>query len=265
MRPGRITLDGRHLETAWWGPGPEAAPTLVLLHEGLGCVALWRDIPARLAEATGCGVFAYSRFGYGQSDPAPLPRPLRYMHDEATAVLPRVLDAAGVRRAILAGHSDGASIAVIHAGSCQDFRVRGLVLMAPHVVVETVTVAHIAEARRRYERDGLRERLARHHRDVDVAFRGWNAAWLDPGFPAAFDLQPELAHVRVPILVVQGEADPYGTVEQVRIVERETYCPVDSVLLPGIGHAPHLEAPEATLAVIVEFAERLFRVHEPAG
>jgi pimeloyl-ACP methyl ester carboxylesterase len=264
MRPGRITLDGRHLETAWWGPGPDAAPSLVLLHEGLGCVALWRDIPARLAEATGCGVFAYSRFGYGQSDPAPLPRPLRYMHDEAQAVLPRVLDAARVRRAILVGHSDGASIAAIHAGSRQDFRVRGLVLMAPHVVVEAVTVAHIAEARRRYEGDGLRDRLARHHRDVDTAFWGWNAAWLDPGFPAAFDLQPELAHIRVPILVIQGEADPYGTPEQVRIIERETYCPVESVLLPGIGHAPHLEAPEATLAAIAEFAGRLFRVHELA-
>ncbi len=251
------------LEGAWWGPGPEAAPSVVLLHEGLGSVSLWRDFPERLAAATGLGVFAYSRLGYGQSDPAPLPRPLTYMHDEAREVLPRVLDAAGIRRCIMLGHSDGGSIAAIYAGSHQDARVRGLVLLAPHFFVEEAGLAAIREAKRTFETGDLRARLARHHRDPDTAFRGWNDAWLDPDFPRVFDLQPDIAHIRVPVLVVQGEADPYGTVEQVRLAEREAYCPVDSLLLPGVGHAPHQEAPEAVLAAAQEFASRLFGLHEP--
>ena len=211
-RRGSITLgDGRRVETAWWGPGPDAAPSIVLLHEGLGSVSLWRDFPARVSAATGCGVFAYSRLGYGQSDPVPLPRPLTFMHDEAREVLPRVLDEAGVRRCILLGHSDGASIAAIYAGSHQDFRVRGLILLAPHFFVEASGLVEIAEAERRYRTTDLRERMARHHRDPDVAFWGWNRAWLDPAFPGVFDLQPEIAHIRVPVLIVQGEADRYGT------------------------------------------------------
>lgn len=257
--------DGRRAETAWWGPGPDAAPSIVLLHEGLGSVSLWRDFPARVAAATGCGVFAYSRLGYGQSDPAPLPRPLTFMHDEAREALPRVLGAAGVRRCILLGHSDGASIAAIYAGSCQDFRVRGLVLLAPHFFVEPSGLTEIVEAVRRYETTDLRARLARHHRDPDIAFRGWSGAWLDPGFPRVFDLQPEIAHIRVPILIVQGEADPYGTVAHAQLAEREAYCPVETMVLPAVGHAPQFDAAEQTLAAVQDFAGRLFAVPEAVG
>jgi pimeloyl-ACP methyl ester carboxylesterase len=262
-RTAWLEIDGGRLETAWWGPGPEAAPSAVLLHEGLGSVSLWRDFPERLAAATGLGVFAYSRFGYGQSDPAPLPWPLDYMHREAREVLPRVLDAAGVRRCVLLGHSDGGSIAAIHAGSSQDARVRGLVLLAPHFFVEEAGLDAIRAAQQAFEAGDLRVRLARHHRDPDIAFRGWNGAWLDPGFPRAFDLQPDIAHIRVPILAIQGEADPYGTVEQVRMLEREAYCPVDSVVLPGVGHNPQQDAPEAVLAAVQGFTGRLFSLHEP--
>jgi pimeloyl-ACP methyl ester carboxylesterase len=264
MRDASFALDGRRIEAAWWGPGPEEAPTLVLLHEGLGCVALWRDIPATLAAMTGLGVFAYSRLGYGQSDSVTLPRPLTYMQDEARDVLGRVLDAQRIRRCILVGHSDGASIALIHAGSHQDRRVRGIVLLAPHVMVEPVCIAEIERARDRWNTTDLRARMRRYHRDPDAAFLGWNGAWLDPGFPAVLDLQPEIAHVRVPILVVQGEADPYGTLEHLHVIERETYCPVDRLVLPGVGHAPHLEAPGPTLDAVAAFAHRLFRLHEPA-
>ena len=264
-RRGEIRLDGRRLETAWWGPGPEAAPTILLLHEGLGCVALWRDFPAALAAATGCGVLAYSRFGYGQSDGVALPRPLTYMHDEAREVLPRVLDAAGLRRVLLLGHSDGGSIAAIYAGSRQDFRVNGLALLAPHFFVEEVSLAAIAEARQRWEAGELRQRLAAYHRDPEAAFLGWNRAWLDPGFPRLFDLQPEIAHIRVPVLVVQGKADPYGTVEQVRMLEREAYCPVEALVLPGVRHAPHLEAPGPVLDALRDFSARLFGVRERTG
>ncbi len=261
-RRDTLVLDGKRLETAWWGPPPQDAPTILLLHEGLGSVDLWRGFPAALAEATRCGVFAYSRLGHGRSDPVSLPRPLTYMHDEARDILPRLIATAGLKRVLLLGHSDGATIAAIHAGSLQDFAVRGLVLIAPHFFVEEFGLAEIRAARERYESE-LRPRLARWHQHVDVAFRGWNDAWLDPGFPAVLDLQPELAHIRVPMLLIQGEADPYGTLEQLRMAERETYCPVETLTLPGIGHAPHLEAAAAVVEAVREFATRLFQVHEP--
>jgi pimeloyl-ACP methyl ester carboxylesterase len=175
-----VIIDGRAIETQWWGPDADQAPTLVLLHEGLGCVALWRDFPEALASVTGCGVFAYSRFGYGASDPVTLPRPMTYMHDEALSVLPRVLDATRVRRGVLIGHSDGGSIAAIYAGAVQDPRVAGVVLIAAHFSVEEINIASIADIKANYEQGDLRQRLAKYHRDVDVAFRGWNDAWLDP-------------------------------------------------------------------------------------
>ncbi len=256
-----ISLHGKNLETAWWGPGPEAAPTLVLLHEGLGCVTLWRDFPEQLATATGCGVFAYSRLGYGRSDPVPLPRPLSYMHDEAFSTLGLVLDAAAIRRCVLVGHSDGASIAAIYAGGVQDFRVRGLVLMAPHYFVEDFSINAIEQARAAYTEKNLRTRLARYHDHVDVAFLGWNGAWLDPGF-RAWDITEFLAYIRVPVLQLQGTEDPYGTAAQTRAAEQTSYCPVETIMVPG-GHAPHLEATSETLSAIADFTYRLFTVHEP--
>jgi pimeloyl-ACP methyl ester carboxylesterase len=251
-----MIIDRRFLETAWWGPGPDRAPTLVLLHEGLGCVALWRDFPEALVAATGCGVFAWSRFGYGGSDPVTLPRPMSYMHDEALTVLPRVLDAAGVRRAVVIGHSDGGSIAAIHAGAVRDPRVCGLVLIAAHFFVEELNIASIAAIRATYEEGDLRARLARYHRDVDVAFRGWNDAWLDPRF-RAFDITEHVSRIRVPILALQGSEDPYGTAEQLRVLERVALCPVETRLIAGARHAPHLEAKDATLAAIVPFVRRV--------
>ena len=256
-----ITLDGKRLETAWWGPPADAAPTLVLLHEGLGCVALWRDFPERLAAATGYGVFAWSRPGYGKSDAAPLPWPISYMHDEALHRVGSVLDAAGVRRCILVGHSDGASIAAIYAGGVSDPRVRGLVLMAPHYFVEPMCIAEIERARDAYDEGGLRTRLARYHDNIDVAFRGWNGAWLNPAF-RDWDLRDFLPYIRVPVLQIQGTADPYGTTAQTDAMEAAAMSPVETVLVPG-GHSPYLQATEPTLAAITRFAHHLFRVHEP--
>jgi pimeloyl-ACP methyl ester carboxylesterase len=247
-----MIIDGRTLETKWWGPAPDEAPTLVLLHEGLGCVALWRDFPEALAAETGCGVFAYSRFGYGASDPVALPRPMRYMHDEALDVLPHVLDAARIRRAVLVGHSDGGSIAAIHAGAVRDPRVVGVVMMAAHFFVEDLNIASIAEIKATYEQSELRQRLARYHRDVDVAFRGWNDAWLDPRF-RAFDITEQVARIQVPVLALQGADDPYGSPEQLRVLERVATCPLETRLIVGARHAPHLEARGATLAAIVRF------------
>lgn len=257
---GMLDLGSARLEYRFAGPAPEAAPTLVLLHEGLGSAGLWDDVPERLAQATGAGVLAYSRAGYGASTPAALPRPLDYMHAEALETLPRVLAAIGFRRGLLVGHSDGASIATIYAGGVQDHRIRGLCLIAPHFVVEDETIAEIERARAAFESGALRERLARRHRDADNAFRGWNDAWLDPGF-RAWDISEALAYVRVPIQIVQGEADRYGTRRQIEIAESECYCPVDVALLPGIGHAPQREAPDVTLGLIAGFANRILDDH----
>jgi len=257
---GEVAVGVARLEYRMIGPRPDDAPTIVMLHEGLGSVTTWGDFPQRLADATHAGVFVYSRAGYGRSSTITLPRPLDYMQREATDVLPKLLDAIGFKRGILLGHSDGGTIAAYYAGSVQDHRVRGLVLMAPHFFMEASNIDAIKKMRVAYETTDLRARLARHHNDVDAAFRGWSEAWLDRAF-MDFDTTDALAYIRVPILVVQGAADPYGTLAQVRVVEEECYCPVETLLLQGVGHAPHRERPEETLAAVSAFTDRIFRLH----
>jgi pimeloyl-ACP methyl ester carboxylesterase len=257
--PAPLMLDGVALEYACWGPPPGDAPTIVLLHEGLGCVALWRDFPEKLAAATGMGVFAWSRRGYGQSGPADLPRPLDFMTREAMDVLPGLLDAIGFRRGVLFGHSDGASIAALYAGNVADTRVRGLILMAPHFFTEPGGLTEIAEARRAYDTCDLRNRLARWHADPDNAFRGWNDVWLDPGF-VGWNIADTIDYFRVPSLVIQGRDDQYGTLAQAEAVETRAYAPVDLAILDDCRHAPHQERPEAVLDAVAEFTTRLWRI-----
>jgi pimeloyl-ACP methyl ester carboxylesterase len=256
MRARTETLfaDGRRVECAWHGPGPGEAPTLVFLHDGIGCAATWRDFPEALARDTGCGAFVYSRAGYGGSDPVPLPRPLTYMHDEGWIALPGILDAAGIRTAFLVGHSDGGSIALLHASTPRSLpRVRGLLLEAPHVFCEEITVRSIEQARREYLHGDLREKLARYHGgNVDCAFWGWNGAWLDPGF-RAWNIEERLPSVQVPVLVVQGADDPYGTLLQVESIERQCGGPVRRCLLAECGHTPHRERRAPTLSAMSAF------------
>lgn len=258
---GFLTVSGGQIEYRFIGPQPDQAPTIVMLHEGLGCVGLWNDFPAKLQHATGCGVFVYSRFGYGQSSPVPLPRPLTYMHDEARVMLPAVLDQIGFKHGFLLGHSDGASIATIYAGSHQDHRIGGLVLIAPHFFTEDMGIAAIAEAKRAYETTDLRARLAKWHADPDNAFRGWNGAWLDPDF-RKWDITEQLAYIRVPILIVQGEDDQYGTVAQIEMAQRECYCPVEVALIKGAKHTPQREASEVTLKTIGDFVAHVLEVEK---
>ena len=252
---GMLDLGDQQLEYRWVGPRPNAAPTLVLLHEGLGCVGLWGDFPERLATATGLGVFLYSRAGYGASSTIALPRPINYMDPEAKAVLPRVLQAIGFQRGLLIGHSDGASIATIYAGSTEDHRISGLVLIAPHFFAEEMGLAAIAQAKVAFEGGDLRQRLARWHQNVDAAFKGWNGAWLDPGF-RAWDITDALAYIRVPVAIIQGVDDQYGTQRQIAVAEEECYCPVEVTLLDGVQHAPQRESPDRVAQVIAEFAKR---------
>lgn len=256
-----IEAGGKRLEAVCYGPPPGQAPTIVMLHEGLGCVALWRGFPEALAEATGFGVFAYSRVGYGGSEAADLPRPLDYMTREAMDVLPGVLEAIGFEYGILFGHSDGASIAAIYTGGVEDFRVRGLVLVAPHFFTEPSGLASIARAKTAYEEGDLRPRLAKYHKHVDVAFRGWNDAWLDPGF-VEWNIAEAIDFLRIPVLAIQGEDDEYGTVAQIREIENRIYSPVDVEMIAGCRHAPHMEKPEATLAAVAEFCARLDRIEK---
>ena len=251
---GETSLEGRCI-----GPPPDRARTIVLLHEGLGSMRLWRDLPERLAAATGHGVFVYSRAGYGHSDPVELPRPLDYMTCEAQDVLPAVLDAIGLRQGVLLGHSDGASIITIYAGSVQDHRVRGLVLITPHFFTEPEGLRSIAEARTAYETGDLRERLARHHRNVDISFRGWNDAWLDPGF-RAWNIEDCIDYIRVPVLAIQGREDQYGSQAQIAALAERLYAPLETVVLDDCAHSPFIDQPSRTLDAVRAFIARLDRI-----
>jgi pimeloyl-ACP methyl ester carboxylesterase len=256
---GRMDVNGTELEYATWGPAPQDAPTIVMLHEGLGCVAMWRDFPAEVSAATGFGVLAYSRAGYGQSDVAQLPRPLDYMTVEAQQVLGPVLDQAGVQRAVLLGHSDGATIAAIYAGSVSDQRVRGLILMAPHFFTEEMGLASIAAAREAFDAGDLAGRLASYHRDPAATFNGWCDAWLDPGF-RDWNVADVIDYLRIPTLAIQGREDQYGTLAQITEVETRSYAPVETAILDKCRHAPQFDQPTATLAAIAEFTARLERL-----
>jgi pimeloyl-ACP methyl ester carboxylesterase len=257
---GFLDLAPMRLEYRMIGPRPDAAPTVVMLHEGLGSVGLWGSFPDDLAKATGAGVFVYSRANYGKSSTGELPRATTFLNEEACDVLPRVLDAIGFQRGFLLGHSDGASIATIYAGSVQDHRVRGIVLIAPHFFTEQIGLTEIRRARKSFETGGLRDKLERWHADVDAAFRSWNGPWLDPAFET-WDITEVLGYIRVPILIVQGENDQYGTIKQIEIAQQECYCPVETAILPGLRHVPHREAPELTLNTVADFINRLLHGH----
>ena len=249
---GAVVAAGKRLEAVAYGPPPGEAPTIAMLHEGLGSVSLWRDFPQKLAAATGFGVFAYSRAGYGASDSVDLPRPLDYMTEEARLSLPEVLDTIGFRRGVLLGHSDGASIAAIYAGDRRDDRIAGLVLIAPHLFAEAPGLASIAKAKRDYLTGGLRPRLMRHHAHVDAAFLGWSDSWLDARF-RTWNIEEFVVRWRAPTLLIQGADDQYGTLEQIRVIEARASAPVETLILDKCRHSPHLEKPEPTLGAVARF------------
>jgi len=229
-------------------------PTLVLLHEGLGSVAMWRDFPRRVAHATNCSAVVYSRHGYGLSDPLTEPRTPRYMHDEALVVLPEILDRLAIDRPILVGHSDGGSIALVHAGS--GIRpVAAVVTMAAHVLVEDISVASIAAAKTAYETTDLRARLARYHADVDSAFLGWNRIWLAPEF-RDWNIEEYLPRIECPVLAIQGEDDEYGTMEQMHRIGAGVRD-VELLALQDCRHSPHKDQPQAAIEAITRFVDRV--------
>ena len=252
-RSFQLKVQGRSLEVQQI-PGAPGKPELVFLHEGLGSVSHWRDFPARIAEATGCPVTVYSRYGCGNSDVLTGARSVRYMHDEAIETLPDLLRQLDIENPILVGHSDGGSIALIYAGA--QVRVRGLVLMAPHVLVEDLSVQSIAEAKTAFETTDLPQKLARHHRDAERTFWGWNDIWLHPDF-RNWNIEEYLPRITCPILVIQGLQDQYGTIAQVEAIQRQAAAAVQVLKLEDCRHSPQLDQPEKTLKAIAEFVASL--------
>lgn len=247
------------LECRWLGPLPDAAPTLVFLHDGLGSVGLWRDFPAALCAALDCGGLVYSRLGHGGSGACPPARPSSFMHDEALGPLPWLLERFQVRRHALVGHSDGGSIALLNAALAPAPGLRAVVTLAAHAFCEPLTQASIAAARVEFDAGPLRARLERHHgHNAEACFRGWSEAWLAPGF-AAWDIRPQLRDVRVPVLALQGEDDEYGTVGQLAAIAQAVGQGARTELLPGCGHSPHRDRPDAVIALVSGFLGPLLR------
>ena len=252
----RFEVVGQDLEYRWIGPRTGDAPAIVFLHEGLGCLGMWRDFPDRVASAARCSALVYSRRGYGGSEPVSGPRPVRFMHDEALAVLPAVIEHFGLKEVVLFGHSDGASIAIIYAGARLG-PVRALVLEAPHAFVEPVCIESIRRIAGAYETTDLRERLARHHGDnTDSMFRTWTDVWLRPEF-LRWNIEEYLPAIESPVLVVQGEDDRYGTVRQVDAIVTQVGGPATSLVLEHCGHSPHADQPDEVLEAAGRFIRKV--------
>jgi pimeloyl-ACP methyl ester carboxylesterase len=242
------------LEYRWVGtgdaPGASARPVIVFLHEGLGSLAMWKDFPAQLCERLGLQGLVFSRYGYGRSTPKPADErwPVGFMHAQAHEVLPLLFDVLDIRRPWLFGHSDGGSIALLHAAR---FDVAGLVVVAPHVFVEDVSIASIEKARDAYEITDLKQRLSRYHADPDSAFRGWNDVWLDPAF-RHWNIEAELATITAPVLAVQGADDEYGTLAQIEAIAR-ALPKTRLCVIAECGHSPHRDQPETLMRHVAGF------------
>jgi pimeloyl-ACP methyl ester carboxylesterase len=247
-----VDVAGSRLEYRRIEPRRSDGPTLVFLHDGLGSMGTWRDIPEDLAQMTGCGAVIYSRAGYGASSRKPGPWPVRFMHDEALITLPALLSALKIDDCIFVGHSDGASIALIAAVAApwtHSLSLRGLALEAPHTFVEPVCLESIARMRETYRTSGLAESLARYHGEqADECFDNWSGIWLDPAF-RDWNIQEGLSQLKLPVLVVQGDADEFGTVEQLKAITSRVRGVTSELLLSGVGHTPHRDRrPEVVAA-----------------
>jgi pimeloyl-ACP methyl ester carboxylesterase len=250
----QLVVRGHSLEVGRIPARTSNLPELVFLHEGLGSVSHWKDFPGRVAVESGCAVTIYSRYGSGNSDVLKKDRTARYMHDEALLALPELLSKLEITHPVLVGHSDGGSIALIYVGAHK--HATGVILLAPHVFVEDLSVASIAEAKVKFQTTNLREKLTRHHRDVDSTFWGWNNIWLNPDF-RRWNIEEYLPRITCPILCIQGKEDQYGTMEQVEAIARQSGGPVEILALADCHHSPQRDQPDATAAAIGRFVKEL--------
>jgi len=245
-----VQAAGRSLNYEWVGSGGRDSPALVFLHEGLGSIRQWRDFPAKVSAATGCRALVYDRYGYGQSDVLEAKHDIQFMHHEALRSLPQVLSQLKIENPILIGHSDGASIALIHAGA--GFKVKAVVAMAPHVFIEPVCISSIRKAVETFESTDLEERLGKYHRDARKTFYGWADVWLDPEFPSWDIREDYLSTIECPVLAIQGEDDEYGTMAQLDDTKlRVRRC--ELLKLPACGHSPFRDQTEKVLSAIKSF------------
>lgn len=236
------------IERVFFPASRPGLPVIVMLHEGLGSVSHWKDFPQRLASASGAGVFVYSRRGHGNSPPWETPRGVDYLHREAEMALPALLEEEGIESPILFGHSDGASIALLYAAR---FPAAALILEAPHVFVEDMTVGSIAKAAVAYQTTDLPRRLARYHADSSALFWAWHDIWLDPGF-RNWNIEACLERIHCPVLVIQGAGDEFGTMAQVAAIQAKIPS-AQTLVLAACGHSPHRDQPDATLAQTIGF------------
>ncbi|MCK5836248.1 MAG: alpha/beta hydrolase [Desulfobacula sp.] len=254
-------IQEQRIEVQWHCSGPPENPTLVFLHEGLGCVDLWKDVPLQLSQMTQCNAFVFSRLGYGKSDESKIPKKINFMHREALGFLPAVLDAAKIKDHILIGHSDGGSMGIIYGGSPHSVHLKGLIIEAAHVFCEPLTVDSIQKAKNDFLKHDLKNKLEKYHgQNIDTAFWGWNDIWLSPGF-MNWDIEKFLKYIKIPVLALQGRQDQYGTLEQLSAIKAgiET-C--DIKIIDNCGHSPHHEQQETVLAIMANFIRKLIADQE---
>ncbi len=249
-----LTIGSRQIEVQWHREGEKGFPTLIFLHEGLGCIKMWKDFPYRLSRKTGCPALVFSRLGYGASDPSPIPWKINFMHKEGLHFLPFLLHETKIKNHILIGHSDGGSIGIIYAGSPYAKGLKVLITEAAHVFCEEVTVKSIDQAKINYVHHGLKQGLEKYHgENTENAFRGWNDVWLSPQF-IHWNIEKYLPRIKIPMLALQGNKDQYGTLRQLKTI-RKRVSNSTTHIIEDCGHSPHLEQPEKVLTVMAKFID----------
>ena len=251
-----INVLDHELEISTIGDLSSNSSSVILLHEGLGSVSMWKDIPEKIYEYTGFNVITYSRAGYGKSSSVRLPRPLNYMSIEANNYLPKFLDHFDLKNFYLIGHSDGGTIAALSSGEKKHVNHHGTILVAPHFFIENFNIKSIREIKNKYEKGGLKEKLSKYHDNVDNAFYGWSDTWLNPEFHK-WDITKEIKKIKVPIYAIQGNADPYGSVKQVDVLEKNLSVQFRKLILDKCGHNPFFERLDESLFGIKNFINQI--------
>lgn len=251
-----LKLNSKKIEIQWHEKGEKNKPTLIFLHEGLGCVRMWKDFPQKVSQKTGCPALVFSRLGYGNSDPCPLPWKINFMHKQALRILPEIIKKADIKTYILVGHSDGGSIGIIFSGSPCAKGLKGLITQAAHVFCEQKTVESIRQAKINYEHQDLRQLLEKYHgENTENAFRGWNDVWLAPKF-INWNIEKYLTRIDIPMLAIQGKDDQYGTIKQIESIKNHVKH-VKPYLVDDCGHSPHLEQQKIVLNIMAEFIHQI--------